>query len=187
MNAVALLVAGLSLAAQNLVFAAAKPGIPSGPPVPEDLGAATIDASSYPAEFQETYRKIFVPAFKQWGTAARAINSPIVELDETTERSERLAHPGLFADSRIAEPTRNGWKKYVEGLYRKPACCGACPTLTLEQARALRRFLVYDSLVRKTGPRADAWIAHRKDLITRFEKLHGAGSVEIALKEKSKP
>lgn len=142
----------------------------AAPVLPEDLGPKEIDVSAYPEAYRTTYERIFVPAFKKWGTAARVINSPLVELDEKAERSERLAHPKLFADPQVAQPTRDGWKKYVEALYRRPACCGACPTLTLEQARALRSFLVYDSLARKTGAHADAWMKHRRSLIGRFRQ-----------------
>ena len=151
--------------------AASGPALSRAPKAPEDLGPAEIDVSDYPEEYRNTYQKIFLPAFKRWGSAAHVLNSPIIEMDEATERTERAAHPQLFADSRIALPSRDGWKKYMQGLLNKPACCGACPTLTLEQARAVRSFLVYDSLRRKTGANTDAWIRHRRELVDRFETM----------------
>ena len=139
------------------------------PSLPDDLGPAEIDVSGYPDSYQKTYREIFLPAFRVWGTTARVINSPIIEMDPQAERDERNAHPELFSDSRVAQPTADGWKRFVADIRRKPPCCGACPTLTKTQAKELWEFLVFDSLRRKTGSRADEWIRHREDLLRRFE------------------
>lgn len=52
---------------------------------PEDLGPAEIDVSSYPGEHQRTYREIFIPVFSFLGDAARAVNSPLIEMDPAFE------------------------------------------------------------------------------------------------------
>ena len=115
-------------------------------PVPEDLGPSVIDVSAYPPEHQKTYKEIFVPFFSRFGGTARIINSPLVSAQD--------------------------WKKEVDAIRRRPACCGACPVLSLREAKALWSFLVYDSAARKTGPRAQAWARQRQDLLDRYRRLH---------------
>lgn len=144
--------------------------------LPEDIGIAEIDVTSYPPELQRTYREIFLPVFGFLGGAARAINSSIIELDPRLEQVERSAHPGLFSNPQIAQVSRNGWKKRVDEIRLRPPCCGACPVLSMKDARALWRFLVYDSILRKTGPNADAWIRYRKELLARFQKWKQPGN-----------
>ncbi|MDE2038452.1 MAG: hypothetical protein KGO96_02915 [Elusimicrobia bacterium] len=136
----------------------------------EDLGPSTIDVSSYPEEYQKTYQDVFIPFFKIRGGAARAVNSPIIELDMHLEEQERRDHPQLFQEAGAAVVSRDGWKQFVEKLYATPACCGACPVLTRAKARALWRFFVYDSIQRKTGRQAAHWVALRKDLLDRFRE-----------------
>lgn len=140
---------------------------------PEDLGPATIDVSSYPPEFQKTYYDLFVPLFGFLrGGAARALNSPLLEVSAQQEAALRREAPGLFEDSGVLRAGPDVWRKEVARIRDRPRCCGACPTLTTEDARALWRFLVYDSLQRKTGPAARSWIAHRRSLLRRFAALN---------------
>ncbi|MBI2069509.1 MAG: hypothetical protein HYT79_02825 [Elusimicrobia bacterium] len=136
---------------------------------PADLGPTEIDVSHYPPEHQKTYREIFLEVFGFFGTAARVINSPLIEADPNLENVEKRNHPE-FSDAQIAQFVPMGWKKRVEAIRLKPPCCGACPVLSLKEAKALRQFLVYDSLARKTGVNAGAWIKHRKNLNERFKK-----------------
>lgn len=142
------------------------------PLYPEDLGPDAIDVSLYPEEHRKAYEEVFLPVFLTLGGPARAINSPIVELDPLLELAQEQSHPGLFSDARVAEATRDGWKRRVEEIRIRPPCCGACPVLSLKDARRLWRFLVYDSLRRKTGPAAPAWIRHRRVLLERFKTEH---------------
>lgn len=153
-----------------LALSAGATGPGPGPREPADLGPETIDVSSYPEEYQQTYRDIFLPVYKFHGGVARAINSPLVELDEHLEAQERREHPDLFSDTQVAQVSRDGWKKSISEIYRKPACCGACPVLSLEKARKLWRFVVYDSIQRKTGRKAATWALLRKDLVRRFDE-----------------
>lgn len=155
-----------------LALKPAAAGPKAVPPVVEDLGPSVIDVSSYPEEHRKTYQDIFVPVFGLLGGTARAVNSPIIELDGHREEQERRDNPELFANPDIAVVSRDGWKKRVEEIYHRPACCGACPTLTREKAKALWRFLVYDSIRRKTGRQARGWSLFRGDLTRRFEAGH---------------
>lgn len=149
----------------------ASPRPPAPPELPEDLGPAAIDVSSYPAEYQETYRKIFLPVYGFLrGGPARALNSPLLELDPQGEAALRREHPELFAGAGLVAVAPDAWRREVMRVKNRPPCCGACPVLSMEDAKALWRFLAYDSVRRKTGPAAAAWAARRRELVDRFEK-----------------
>lgn len=137
---------------------------------PEDLGPSEIDVSGYPPEHQKAYREIFLPVFKFLEGPARVLNSPLIEMDPRLEEKERLKNPELFADPLLAEVSQDAWRKKVNEIRTKPPCCGACPVLSLQDARALWRFLVYDSLARKTGKNAGAWMRRRRSLLERFKR-----------------
>lgn len=137
-----------------LLAAAAAAGVPPAkapPEFPEDLGPAAIDVSSYPAEYQKTYKDVFLPLYGFLrGGPARALNSPLITSDE--------------------------WRREVMRVKNRPPCCGACPILSLADARALWRFLAYDSQVRKTGPNAASWAEHYRRLTERFNAESHGGS-----------
>jgi len=137
---------------------------------PEELGPDSIDVSEYPAEYRKTYEEIFIPLFRRFGGAARVVNSPVIELDPASQSYESKRNPILFSDSEVAQVSTDGWKKQVDAMRRRPPCCGACPVLSLQGAKDLWRFLVYDSIVRKTGPRAQNWVRQRRSLLGRFKK-----------------
>jgi hypothetical protein len=141
----------LALMALLPLLAYAKP-LRNGPrELPEDIGPAVIDVSSYPAEYQKTYKEIFLPVYGFLrGGPARALNSPLIAPDD--------------------------WRREVMRVKNRPPCCGACPILSMEQARALWRFLVYDSARRKTGINAASWAEHRRGLIERFAVVAKGGS-----------
>jgi hypothetical protein len=161
----------------SLSARAAPPAASLPPELPEDLGPAVIDVSGYPAEFQETYRQIFLPLFAdRRGGPARLINSPLIELDPQGERVLRREHPELFADPRIATVAPDAWRREVMLLKNRPPCCGACPVLSREEAVKLWRFLSYDSLRRKTGANAPAWAELRRRLIQRYQIAVQGGS-----------
>jgi len=141
-------------------------------PLPEDLGPASIDVSGYPADQQKAYRDVFLPLFGQLGETARAVNSPVIELDPALLAVERSKNPALFDDPMVARVSSDGWKRRVHGILNKPRCCGSCPVLSAKQAKVLWRFLVYDSIARKTGGRAGAWIEHRRRLLDDFKRLY---------------
>lgn len=114
--------------------------------LPEDLGPSTIDVSDYPPEMQATYKDIFLPVYSLMrGGPKRPINSALLTSDD--------------------------WKKEVMRLKTRPPCCGACPNLSMDQAKALWRFLAYDSLRRKTGSQAEAWARHRRNLLAKYQEL----------------
>ena len=163
-----------ALLALLLAASAAAAPVKKGPPQqPEDLGPARIDVSAYPAEYRKTYDEILLPlAPFLAGGAARLLNSPLIELDAAAEADLRRRHPELFADPRVAVVGPDVWRREALRIKNRPPCCGACPILSLEQARALWRFLAYDSVVRKTGANAAAWAAHRRELIEKFDALN---------------
>lgn len=156
-----------------LPLVAAAASAPKGPPeLPDDLGPAAIDVSGYPPEQQRVYRELFLPIYKeQRGGAARALNSPLVEIDAPGEEAERRAHPAIAADPLLVSYTRGGWRAEVLRMKNRPPCCGACPILTRADGEALRHFFVYDSIRRKTGAAAETWAAQRRDLIRRFAEI----------------
>ncbi|MCR4295229.1 MAG: hypothetical protein NUW21_06820 [Elusimicrobia bacterium] len=162
----------IALATLLPLSAAAAPATNSPPEVVEDLGPAEIDVSSYPPEQQRVYREILLPVYGFIrGGPARVINSPLIEIDAAGEDAERRAHPAIAADPGLVVYTRGGWRAEVLHLKNRPRCCGACPVLTRADAVALRRFLVYDSLRRKTGVAAGPWADRRRELIRRFGEL----------------
>jgi hypothetical protein len=155
-----LLLAALSVAAE-----------PAPPELPEDLGPAVIDVSGYPPEHQETYRTVFLPVYGFLrGGAARALNGPLLELDPQGEAVLRREQPELFARPGLVAVEAGAWRREVMRVKNRPPCCGACPILSMADAKRLWSFLVYDSVRRKTGANAAAWAAHRRALVERFEK-----------------
>lgn len=144
--------------------------------LPEDLGPAEIDVSSYPPEHQKTYRELFLHVYGFLrGGPARALNSPVLEIDPAGEAALRREHPELFAEPGLIEAGPDLWRKEVMRVKNRPPCCGACPVLDMEEAKALWRFLAYDSLRRKTGANAEAWASRRRALIERFNTDHKKG------------
>lgn len=138
--------------------------------VPEDLGPAAIDVSGYPAEYQATYRDIFLRVYSlRRGGPAREINSPLLELDPRGEAALRREQPELFAAPGLIAVGRHAWRDEVMKIKSTP-CCSACPRLSMDEAKALWRFLAYDSIRRKTGANAQAWAAHRRTLLEEFAK-----------------
>lgn len=138
--------------------------------LPEDFGPEEIDVSHYPVEHQRTYRDVFLPVFGFLGGPARAINSPIIELDPAAARAQRLRHPELFSQPDLVQVSADGWKREVERIRRRPPCCGACPVLSLQDARALWKFLIYDSQARKTGINAKPFLELRRRLVREFDE-----------------
>jgi hypothetical protein len=160
-------IAGLIVVAALAVHA--DPALKGPPERPEDIGPAVIDVSDYPPEQQRVYRDVFLPVYTILkGGPARAINSPLLEIDPAGEQAERRAHPDMYADAAVVSPTRDGWRQEVVRVKTRPPCCGACPVLSREDSQALWKFFVYDSIRRKTGPAAAEWAAHRRELIRRF-------------------
>jgi hypothetical protein len=161
------LISGLLLAAALAVRA--EPALKATAKQPEDLGPATIDVSAYAPEQKRVYRDVFLRVYGFLeGGPARAINSPLLEIDPAGEAAERRAHPEEYADASLIAPSRDGWRREVLRIKTRPPCCGACPVLSREEARQLWTFLVYDSVRRKTGPAAAAWFASRRELKRRF-------------------
>src|SRR5581483_7020008 len=114
-GAVKRLVAGTLLAPFLLVQAASTAD--KGPkPIlyPSDLGPETIDVSLYPNQYKETYEKEVKVKCVVCHSAARAFNSPHLELSKPEEALERRRHPELFADPQIVQAGPEVWKMYLK-------------------------------------------------------------------------
>ena len=83
----AAIVAGVAAAARRGAAQSA-----SGALFPNDLGPNTIDVSSYPKEYQETY-KVFQFKCAACHTIARPINSQYVELSDAEQAAMKASCP----------------------------------------------------------------------------------------------
>lgn len=137
---------------------------------PADLGPATIDVSSYPAEMQNIYRTNFLKNCAVCHSPARAIHSEFLELPTAEAAALRAASPTLFDDPRVLLPGSDLWKRYIKRMKMRPPCCGVCPVMSETEARDIWRFLVFDGRIRKTGPRAGDWVRNRRALLEDFRK-----------------
>ncbi len=138
--------------------------------VPADLGPATIDVSSYPAEMQNIYRTNFLKNCAVCHSPARAVNSEFLELPAAEASALRATSPALFDDPRVLLTGPDLWKRYIKRMKMRPPCCGVCPVMSDIEARDIWRFLVFDGRTRKTGPRAEDWARHRRALLEEFRK-----------------
>lgn len=138
---------------------------------PADLGATDLDVSGYPAEHQRTFHDLVQTKCAICHSPARAINAPYLELPEAEAAALARAHPGMVKDPAILSVGPHVWRAYIKKMWRRPPCCNLCPTFTRDEAEQIWKFLVYDSIQRKTGDRIPAWEATRRDLIHRFEQL----------------
>lgn len=115
----------------KLIWSLAAVVVLAGPAAAEprfayDLGAATLDVSSYPKEQQAAYA-VFAQTCSQCHTLARPINSPIV---------------------READ-----WRRFIRRMHLRTASTKA--VITPEQAKTILSFLAYDSKVRKVDHQAE--------------------------------
>jgi len=138
---------------------------------PADLGATDLDVSGYPAEHQRTFHDLVQTKCAICHSPARAISAPYLELPESEAAAFARAHPGAVQDPAILSVGPHVWRAYIKKMWRRPPCCNLCPTFTRDEAEQIWKFLVYDSIQRKTGDRIPAWTALRRDLINRFEHL----------------
>ncbi|PIQ82447.1 MAG: hypothetical protein COV76_03635 [Candidatus Omnitrophica bacterium CG11_big_fil_rev_8_21_14_0_20_64_10] len=81
-----------------------------------------------------------------------------------TQRCSKCHTPARPLNSRIA--SRELWSRYVTQMQRR-----AGSGITLEEARKIIDFLVYDSKVRKLD-RPDEWRAHREALLEKLKREH---------------
>ena len=120
---------------------------PKPPELANDLGPDTLDVSAYPPEIQTAYKK-FEQKCSVCHSAARSLNSELVTMDD--------------------------WSRYIKRMWLRPPCCSACPVITKTDALTIRKFLVYDSKIRKTGANAAAWAKHRQALLAEFKAKYPA-------------
>lgn len=109
---------------------------------PSDLGADSIDVSSYPKTQQENYR-VFAEVCSRCHTLARPINSPLA--------------------------TRADWKRFIARMHVRTKV-QTDKIFTPEQAKAVVDFLAYDSNVRRVQHKA-AFGAETKRLEALFKDV----------------
>jgi hypothetical protein len=115
---------------------------PKPPEYANDLGPDTIDVSHYPADMKAAYG-IFQAKCGVCHSEARAVNSELVTSEE--------------------------WNHYIKRMWLRPPCCNLCPVISKSDAKAIWKFLTYDSQVRKTGASAAAWQKQRQVLLAQFK------------------
>jgi hypothetical protein len=106
-----------------------------------DLGAETIDVSSYPQEQRENYA-VYARACSRCHTLARSINAPLA--------------------------SRGWWEFYVLGMRLRSD--RADRPLSKEEVKAVLDFLEYDSRARKVE-RADEFAKRTDELKRRFDAV----------------
>jgi len=132
--------------ASHVVFAAEQ-----GPITPEelnarlpaDLGPARVDVSGYPADQQKNYA-LFMERCVRCHTAARAINSPLIEAED--------------------------WQYFVGLMHKKVLGRKKGEIWTPEEGRLIIDFLSYDSQVRKVEHQ-EQFENLQKRLALRFEQV----------------
>ncbi len=142
------------------------------PDFANDIGPSEIDVSDYPARMQAIYREKFLPLCSVCHGAARAVNAEFLEMDESSLSGLRRDHPGLLSDPQVLRADKDVWKRYIKRMKMRPPCCGACPVMTQEDSKDVWEFLVYDSIQRKTGPRAGEWQKRRRELLEEFARRY---------------
>ncbi len=140
----------------------------SGALFPNDLGPTTIDVSSYPKPYQDTY-KVFRFKCAACHTIARPINSEYLEVTGAELAALKRKMPEAFQETALLRPEVGIWKRYVKKMMAKPGCpVGG-------DGKRIWEFLVYDSKVRKIGLHLDnpaklgAWKHFRWELLQKFK------------------
>lgn len=141
---------------------------------PADLGATSIDVSDYPAEYQRVYRESFMTKCNVCHTTARALAAPLLEVGPDDVTAELRA---AAADPDVLTVGSDAWKKYIHRMWKRPPCCDLCPVFTKAEITAIWKFLVYDSLRRKTGSALPRWVAYRRGLIDEYRSRERKGEL----------
>jgi hypothetical protein len=169
--AVAVVVLAIAQAAQRNRVQAQQSSAAGGL-FPNDFGPASIDVSSYPKEYQETY-KVFLTKCSVCHTIARPINSQFLEISETQQAEMKKTQPELFTDPKILQIDPHIWSRYVHRMMDKPGCPVG------KDGKRIWQFLVYDSIARKTGKNFAAWQKSREKLLQDFKAQHSARYKEL--------
>ena len=131
-------------------------------PYPNDFGPDTIDVSGYPEEHKTGY-KLFVEKCVRCHTIARPINSQFIEVKTPDMDSLKASSPQVLEKPLVWQVEDNIWERYVKRMMRKPGC-----EMTVDEAKSIWKFLVYDSKERKLKDPAQ-WEKHRQKLLDDFK------------------
>lgn len=130
-------------------------------PYPNDFGPDAIDVSGYPEEHKTGY-KLFVEKCVRCHTIARPINSQFVEVKTPDMDSLKASSPQVLDKPLVWQIEDNIWERYVKRMMRKPGC-----EMTVDEAKGIWKFLVYDSKERKLKD-PHLWEKHRQKLLDDF-------------------
>lgn len=139
-------------------------------PYANDLGPASVDVSSYPPELQAAYKNVLLVKCSKCHTASRPLNSQFFEVEgKKEEKAGKLAalqksNADMFSNKNVWQVETDIWQRYVRRMMAKPGC-----EITPDEGKAVYRFLVHDSNVRKAGKNKAAWKAHREKLLADFK------------------
>lgn len=155
-------------------------------PYPNDYGPAALDASvlsSYPVNKQAGY-KLLLQRCAQCHQPSRPLNSRFIEPDAgsgvtpanrqakegAVVAKMKAEHPEWFKKPGVRQIEPEIWSRYVKRMLNKPGCGkSAGGQMTIDEAKKIYEFLVYDGQRRKLGANAEKWAAHREQLIEKLK------------------
>ncbi len=133
-------------------------------PYANDLGPAKVDVEKYPKEVISGY-KLLLDKCTKCHTAARPLNAQFVELKGGEAEVLKVLVGKDSENEALYKIDEAVWKRYVKRMAAKPGC----ELSKAEDQKAIYRFLVHDSKVRKTADQAASWIKHRRQLLEQFK------------------
>ncbi|MBI3008957.1 MAG: hypothetical protein HYY56_05550 [Candidatus Omnitrophica bacterium] len=80
--------------------------------------------------------------------------------------SLKASSPQVLEKPLVWQVEDNIWERYVKRMMRKPGC-----EMTVDEAKSIWKFLVYDSKERKLKDPAQ-WEKHRQKLLDDFKAKH---------------
>jgi len=152
-------------------------------PYANDFGPDALPTdvlATYPKEHQDAYRDVLQTKCVKCHNAARALNSQFFEPQgKGKEKQAKLdalsrTDPDIFENKALWQPEVDIWQRYVKRMMAKPGC-----DISVEEGKAVYKFLVYDSNQRKIGARKAAWKTQRQKLLDEFKAKHPARYDEL--------
>ena len=135
-------------------------------PYPNDFGPDKIDAGKYSAEARQGYELMQVKC-SRCHSPSRVLNSQFVDVKPEELPNLKKTDPAIFKDPLVWQVEPKIWQRYVKRMMSKPGC-----ELATEDGKKIWKFVVEDSLKRKTGAAAAAWKEHRRKLLDDFKEKH---------------
>lgn len=143
-------------------------------PYANDLGPADVDVSAYPKDVQAGY-KLMKDKCTKCHTTSRPLNAQFVELSGAEAEAFKKQAGAAGKNEHVYKMDDGVWKRYVKRMAAKPGC----ELSKTDDQKAIYKFLVHDSKVRKTGDQIETWVKHRKGLLEEFKKSKPARYKEL--------